>query len=287
MKIAISSESTIDMDQKDLDELGIPTVHFHLEQEGKAYRDDELTLEEMYDYTRRTKKMCHTSAPNIAEIKAQFDSLFAQGYDEIFHFTMSSALSSSNSNAHLAAGDNPHIHVIDCKATDGGIAILAYYLHDLLAMGIDDPKRLEELILERRDQVQCSFVISTLEFLYRGGRCSRLSLLGANLLKIHPEIVCDDTGAFVLGKKHMGNTQKCIKEYLRGMYEAYPDADKQRCFVAQSTIDPEFAKECVELAKSYGFQEVHYLHACPTNAYHSGPDVIGTMFFKTKNPKLD
>lgn len=275
--IQLSAESTIDLPQEDLEAWDIKILHFHLEKEGKTYYDDEMTLPEMFAFTDKTGIMCRTAAPNIDEEEAHFSKLLGEA-EHIIHFTISSGLSSGYNNAVVAAHENPNITVIDSHGTAGAIALLAFYARDLINAGYTY-EEIIPLLLERRDHLQCSFQIDKLTYLYKGGRCSKLALLGANLLKIRPEIVCDAEGKFALGKKHRGTLQKCLREYIEGMLAAYDNIDRKRVFFTQSTA-PEGIKEmCIDIAKKFGFEEIRYTQASPTNGYHAGPNVVGIHFF--------
>ncbi len=276
MSIILSADSTIDLSPAELEKYHIPVVHFHLEKEGQSYLDNELTLEEMYAYTEKTHKMCHTSAPNIDQFQQHFAHLLEE-CDDIIHFSMSSKLSSSYSNACAAAEGNPHIHVIDTKVTSGGIALLALYANDLLQAGYP----FEEIVSRVEARIpydQTSFQLDKLKFLYLGGRCSSLSLFGANLLMLKPEIVCSPDGSFKVGKKHRGNIKKCDYEYFQDLFDSHPNIDKKRCALTCSTFDEKQLQEYYEFVKKQGFEEIIFNHASPTNAYHSGPNVVGLHF---------
>ena len=276
-EIQLSAESTIDLPQEDLEAWDIKILHFHLEKEGKTYFDKEMTLPEMFEFTEKTGIMCRTAAPNIDEEERHFSSLL-ENADHIIHFTISSGISSGYNNAVVAAHENPNITVIDSHGTAGAIALLAFYARDLINAGYHY-EDVVKMVMARRDFLQCSFVIDKLNYLYKGGRCSRLAMLGANLLRIRPEIICDPEGKFAIGKKHRGPTVKCIREYVENMLAAYPNIDKKRVFFTQSTA-PEGVKEmCIQIAKDFGFEEIRYTQASPTNGYHAGPNVVGIHFF--------
>lgn len=71
--------------------------------------------------------------------------------------------------------------------------------------------------------VQASFVIDTLEFLYKGGRCSALAMLGANMLQLKPCIEVDNTsGSMNVGKKYRGSLDKALTQYVQVSWKAAP-----------------------------------------------------------------
>lgn len=278
MKIALSAESTIDLDQAHLQKYNIRTLPFHVQQGKKEGFDYEFKNEDLFQWTIETGEMCHTSACNIGELEEHFAKIFALGYDRIIHFTISSGLSSGYNNAAAVAQNDSRIAVIDSHGTSGGIGIQAIYAHELIEADYSFEEVVEK-VLARRPAMQCSFQLDRLDFLYKGGRCSKLALIGANLLHIKPEIVCDPEGKFTTGRKHRGSTEKCTLEYIDDMIAAYPNLDKKIAFLDYSSMDPLLVEKCKEKCLAAGFQEVQAYQACPTNSYHAGPNVIGIHFY--------
>jgi DegV family protein with EDD domain len=278
MKIALSAESTIDLDQAHLDKYDIHILHFHVQKGKEEGFDNLFKNEDLFAYTLATGDLCHTSACNIGELEQHFDKLFKMGYDKIIHFTISSGLSSGYNNAMAVKGDNPNIVVIDSHGTSGGIGVQAVYASELRDAGYSFDEIVAK-VMERRPFMQCSFQFDRLDFLYKGGRCSKLALIGANLLHIKPEIICDADGKFNTGRKHRGTTEKCTLEYIDQMIAAYPNLDKKLVFLDYSTMDPALVKKCEERCVKAGFREIQTYQACPTNSYHAGPNVIGIHFY--------
>jgi DegV family protein with EDD domain len=276
MSIGLSAESTIDLDQEHLDKYKISTLHFHVQEGDKAGFDNEFTNEALFEFTLKTGQICHTSACNVTELETHFAALHRQ-YDHLIHFTISSALSSGFNNACVASKGDPFIAVIDSHGTSGGIALLAIYAHELIEAGYDFDQ-VVGLVLERRKALECSFIIDRLDFLYKGGRCSKLALIGANILRLRPVIVCDAEGRFAIGKKYRGPTQKCIWNYVDDMLTDYPNIDKKLCFIDYATIEPATLAGIQERLRRFGFREIQTYQACPTNSYHAGPNAIGVHF---------
>ena len=279
MKIAVSAESQIDLPENILKDRDIHIVNFQIEQGGIAYQDNEKTLEELFEYTRQTGNFCHTAAVNILTLEEHFEKLL-QEYDEVIHIAISSAMSSGFPNAFAAAKGNPRIHLIDSLNASGGTAIYVLYACDMRDAGYSS-REIVDSLLERRGKIECSFQIDTLEFLYRGGRCNKIAMLGANILKIKPEIVCGANGKLSPGVKHRGPMRKVVKEYFDRVLRQ-PNIDKRRAVMEYSTLDEKglsLFNECIERAKNFGFEEVIACQcASPISAYHAGPNIIGIQF---------
>lgn len=137
---------------------------------------------------------------------------------------------------------------------------------------------IEDTVNELKLHVNTSFVPDRLDYLFKGGRCSRMQLYGANLLKIHPKIVMKE-GALVQGGKYRGDMSACIRKYIDELKAEYPDYDKTRCFVTHSSAD----RELVELAKErvkelFDFDEVVETVAGSIVTSHCGRNTLGVLF---------
>ena len=282
MSIVLSCEFQVDLPIETLNKLGIAVVHMYVSSQDKTYRDDEMPLAGFYELARKEGKIGQTSAANLLDYENHFKSLLEK-YDEVIHLAISSGLSSCYNNACIAANENPHIHVIDSKRASGGTAIQLLYANDLLQQGCGANEIVEKL-LARQDHMECSFQIDTLEFLVRGGRCSRVKMLGANLLRIKPVIVCNKEGKLVTGKMHRGKMEKVVREYFDEVL-SLKNIDKTRAIIEYSTLDEKgmtLFEECKKRLLDSGFKEVVVGCCSPIAAYHAGPNIIGTQFYLTK-----
>ena len=276
MKILLSAESTIDTPVELLEQWGVSTIHFHLERDGESFRDDAYPVSKLFEYTDKTNKMCHTSAPNVQEYEDYFKSIMNDDVC-VLHFTISSKLSSSYSNACFASQGNPRIKVIDTKCTSGAIALLVLYAKDLIEAGYSFDEVYSK-VLARRDFASTSFIIKDLKYLYKGGRCCGLGYYATKLLKIRPVIQTVEDGSFKMGKTYRGEMDKCILRYIRDRLDSFPLLDTKRCFVNISTCDEDTIEKAKKICKDYGFEEIYFGVASPVNSYHAGPGVLGVHF---------
>ena len=210
MKIAITAESTVDLTKEIKDRYNIKTVPFGLVLGDREALDGEISTEELFKFTADTKKLPKTNAVN----EYQYEEFFKENLkdnDCIIHFSLSSGFSSAYSNAQRVAEKLGNVYVINSQSLSTGIALLAIYACELRDEG-KSPKEIVEKVTKRIPSVQASFIIEKLDYLRKGGRCSALQLLGANLLKLRPQILVIG-GKMTTGKKFRGNYDKCVKEY--------------------------------------------------------------------------
>ena len=128
--------------------------------------------------------------------------------------------------------------------------------------------------------MESSFIIDTLEFLYKGGRCSALAMMGANVLKLKPCIEVDNSsGAMGVGKKYRGSLDKALVQYVQDRLEGRTDIDTRRIFITHSGISDERV-ELVrkEIAKYQDFDEILVTRAGCTISSHCGPNTLGILF---------
>ena len=131
-----------------------------------------------------------------------------------------------------------------------------------------------------KERLDVSFVLQTLEYLQKGGRCSSVAALGARALQLRPEIRVADGGMGV-GKKYRGSMEKSVLDYVRGRLEGRDDIDTRRIFITHSTAPQEVVDKVVALVKElHPFQEVIVSVAGCTISSHCGPNCLGVLFFK-------
>ena len=144
-------------------------------------------------------------------------------------------------------------------------------------MGAADIKAALE---EKREKLDVSFVVSTLDYLRRGGRCTALAAMGANLLHLHPCIFVKD-GAMGVGKKYRGRMEECIEAYVRDRLGDMSGVDTGRIFITDSGIDESCRAAAERAVRERGdFKEIIHTRAGCTVSCHCGPGTLGILFYR-------
>ncbi len=279
-KIKISAESTIDLTKELLTKYDINTVPFTLQLGDKTALDGEITADEIIDYVSKTKILPKTSAVNEYQYTEHFTNLLKDA-DAVIHFTLSAEMSLANSNARRAADainaqKEGSVYVIDTRSLSTGIALLAIYAKELVDKGFSAAEVYQKC-LERVPYVQASFELNRVDYLYKGGRCSALVYLGANLLKIRPQILVKD-GKMVSGKKYRGKYSQVVEKYCQDVLQEFDNPDLTRAFLTYTTAD----EKVLEIAKNSlieaGFKEILVTRAGGTITSHCGEDCLGILY---------
>ena len=275
MKIAISAESTIDLPEEMLKEYDIHTVPFTINFNDELVEDRFGISKEIFDFVDRTKKLPKTSAVSPEQYRAHFESL-KEEYGAIIHVSLSSLMSSAYNNACMIASDMENVFVVDSRSLSTGIALLAMRGREL-ADEKHTAQEIFDILVNTVPQVQAGFVLERLNYLYKGGRCSALTLLGANLLKIKPQIIVSD-GKMIVGKKYVGAMNKVVEKYLVDLLEANPNPVLAHVFITHSSPMPEAEEILTKILKERGFVNIHNTLAGGTISCHCGPNCIGVLF---------
>ena len=277
MKIRITSDSTCDLNElSKTHDVGILPLQVNLD--SKAYHDGvDITPQDIFAFVAETKILPKTSAPSIGEYE-EFFARELEGYDELIHFNISSKASGSHNFAKEASKSfGGKVRVIDSKALSSGQGLLVLKATDMRDAGATG-EEIEKAVLEIRERINTSFVPDTLDYLHKGGRCSSMKMLAANILKIHPKIVMVD-GQLQQGGTCKGSMERCITKYVEELAVAYPSYDKSRCFVTHSSAD----KALVDVAKAkvkelFDFDEVYETVAGSIVTSHCGKGTLGVLF---------
>lgn len=276
MKIAISAESTIDLPENLLEKFDIHTTPFTINLDEQVVPDEQGISSKIYEFVAKTKTLPKTSAVNQVQFEEHFSSLL-KSYDAIVHISLSSMISSACQNAIAAAKNFDNVYIVDSKTLSTGIALLAIRARKLADDGLD-AKTIASQIQDLTPNVQAGFVLENLQYLYRGGRCSSLALFGANLLKIKPQIIVNEQGKMVLGKKFMGNFGVCVEKYANQILSDYKNPDLEYVFITHSSPMDEIVQKLTAKLKERGFENIYDTFAGGTISSHCGPNCIGILF---------
>lgn len=277
MKIAISAESTIDLPKDVLAEFDIRTVPFTLVMDDKTALDGEVHAEDLFAFVEKTGKLPKTSAVNEFQYEEHFNKLLSEGYDAIIHFSLSSKISSACNNAVLASKKFKNVFVIDTLALSTAIAVQAIYGRKLADKGYS-PEEIVEKVKVRIPNVQTSFVLETVNYLYKGGRCSALAKFGANLLHIKPKIIMKD-GSMTSTKKYRGNMMKVVMDYVEDTLKESKNIDHDLVFITSSSAPDDVVKAVKARLEKEGFRRIVPTNAGATITCHCGPHTLGILYY--------
>ena len=281
-KIIISSDSTCDLSPELVEKYNVSIIPLGITLGDKVYRDGiDITPDDVYAHHDKTGELPKTTAANVGEFIDYFTDLTKDG-DAVIHFTISSSMSSTYSNACLAADDFDNVYVVDSLnlSTGGGLQVLA--AAEMAQNGMEPSDIVAELE-KITPCVDASFVIDSLEYLHKGGRCSAVAMLGANLLKLKPCIEVKG-GAMGVGKKYRGAYGRVLSEYVDERLQDVDSLVTKRVFVTHAGCDPEVVDAVVEQVKSKGiFEEVLVTRAGCTISSHCGANTLGVLFIR-KSP---
>lgn len=276
MRIAISAESTNDLAPRLLTKYDIKSIPFEIVLKDKTFKDGDITTHELFEYVDKNGVLPKTNAINEYEYTEYFESLL-KNYDAVVHISLSSGLSSSCSNAERASKNVKNVYVVDSLSLSTGIGLLAIYGRELADQGLS-AEEIAAKLTERREKLQASFVIERLDYLYKGGRCNALSLLGANLLKIRPRIVVKD-GKMGSDKKYRGAMDKVISKYCSETLAEFDTPDLDKVFLTYTTASEEMVANARDALAEAGFKNIYEAHAGCTIASHCGGNTLGILYF--------
>jgi len=278
-KIMITCDSTCDLSAQLIQKYEITVHPLPITLGNQMYLDGiEVTVQDLFDYVAAHNELPRTSAPNPSDYMAFFKPLADQGF-ALIHFVIGSGFSSSVFNAATAASELEDVYVIDAMNLSSGIALLAVKAAELAASGLPANEIVDQ-INALRNKVDASFVIDTCEYLYKGGRCSALAALGANLLKLKPCIEVRESKMGV-GKKYRGRVSDVILDYVDARLATPDDIDATRIFVTHTCRDDAMVNAVVEKIKAlHFFDEILVTSAGCTISVHCGPDTLGVLFIR-------
>jgi len=280
LNILFSSDSTVDLSTELLEKYGIKVLPLYIEKRGKTYKDGvEITTQEIFDYVDAGNPLCGTAAVTVSDYEDFFSENLKE-YDAIIHTTISSEFSSCFQNARIAADEvgGGKVYVVDSRNLSTGIAHVVIQ-GALKAREGADAESCYRFMQAVTEKVETSFVISTLRYLAKGGRCSSVAALGANLLKLRP-VINVENGRMEVGKKFRGAYSKCLLDYVKDRLAGRDDIVKDRIFITHAYAKPEDVNAVRKALEAEGFEEILDTFAGSTISAHCGPECLGILFIR-------
>ena len=282
MSVKIIADSTCDLSKDLLEKYNISIVPLHIVLGEKEYRDGlEIHPDEIYQWSDTYKEAPKTSAVSIADAMDLFESSIQQ-YDEIVCFSISGQMSTTINVLRMAAEElelEEKIHIIDSEnlSTGGGLLVMEAAI---MAQNGKNAAEIKEKIEVLRPLVRASFIVDTLTFLHRGGRCSGAAALAGGALKLHPKIVVEN-GSMKPDKKYRGKMSSAILSYAKDLEPQIKNAQTDHVFITHSGCDEELLQQVYQYVSDLGiFKEILITRAGGVVSSHCGPGALGVLFIE-------
>ena len=278
-RIIITADSTCDLSQELLERYGIRTIKLMITLGEDTFLDGEgFTPLDMYARFRKDGTLPKTSAPGVQEFLDFFTQFTDQGYS-IVHLDISAELSNTYNAACLAAAELKGVYVVDTRMLSTGVGLLAIEGAECRDRGMP-AKEIAQHLRRLTEKVQTSFVLDTLEFMWKGGRCSGITALGANLLHLKPALEMKN-GKLGVYKKYRGNMTSVYKQYIKERLEGRKVRPEHVFITESGEIDEAVVKEIEELVReTIPVKEIHHTIAGCTVSTHCGPKTLGILFME-------
>lgn len=280
-KIHIFADSTCDLSEELIEKYQITVIPLCIILDDKSYYDKvELTPEEIFRWADEKKTTPKTAAVSFEYAEKLLAPCLEAGDDVIF-FGISEEMSTTCNVMRLVGQDHPNgrLFVVDSRNLSTGIGLQVLRAAELAEQGFS-AEEIVSAVEQEREKVRASFVVDTLTYLARGGRCSGATALVATTLKLHPCIQVVE-GKMIVGKKYHGSVEKALLRYEKDLEEELLRADSRRVFITHSGTAPEVVatirKRLEELTY---FQEIHETIAGGVISSHCGPGTLGILFYE-------
>ena len=278
-KVIITADSPCDLPKEIIEKRNITIIPLTVLLGGESYKDGQtITPAKIYKYCSENKDMPKTAAVSPADYYSVFSRFVANGF-EVVHIALSSGISSSFNNACMAANEMNGVYCVDSKSLCTAMGLLVLKACDFRDKGWD-AKKIAKNVNLLVPKVRTSFVINSMEYLYKGGRCSALTKFGANVLGIKPSIAVNSQGMLDVSKKYRGKADFVYKQYIDDCLVNASKIDKSRIVFANSggtnSSVISYARGVFEAKGKWG--EIIEADAGCTISSHCGPKTIAVFY---------
>ena len=281
--VKIISDSTCDLSPELIAKYDIDILPLHILLGEDEYEDGKnITPEQIYSWSDENKTTPKTSAQALTDAIELFKPYIDEGR-EIVCFSISSSMSTSGNVMRIAAEEleaEDCITVIDSANLSTGIGLLVIEAA-IMAQNNHIVEEIVSAIEALKPNVRASFVVDTLTYLYRGGRCNAVSAMAGGVLKLHPKIVVEN-GAMNASKKYRGKINSAIMTYVKDMEDDLKAARPDRVFITHSGCDRTIVEEVHSYLENLGvFSEILETRAGGVISSHCGPGTLGVLFIQS------
>lgn len=278
--VKIISDGTCDLSPELIKRYDIDIVSLHILLGEDEYKDGKnITPEEIFTWSDEHKTTPKTSAPSLTDAM-EIIRPYVEQKREVICFSISGSMSTSGNVMRLAAEEleaSDLVTVIDSANLSTGIGLLVIEAA-VMAQAGKNAAEISAAIEILKSKVRASFVVDTLTYLYRGGRCNAVAAMAGSVLKLHPKIVVEN-GAMDASKKYRGKLYSVVMAYVRDMEDALKKARPERVFITHSGCDRKIVEDVKSYLKSLGvFDEILETRAGGVVSSHCGPGTLGVLF---------
>ena len=277
MSVKIIADSTCDLPEALLTQYDITILPLSIVKDGQFYRDRiEITPQDDFAHVDAGGALCSTAAVNVSEFTDCF-AQYSSRYDAVICITLSAEMSSCYQNACLAAASFSNVYAVDSRNLSSAQGLLALDAARLAAEGYSGHE-IVRMLNEETEKVQSSFLLDRLDYMRKGGRCSAVAALGANLMHLKPCIAVKD-GKMGVVKKYRGSFEHCMVQYTKELLEHSPNSRGDIAIVVHPAADRAAVDATLLTLKEDGrFKAVYEARTGCTVACHCGANTIGVMF---------
>ena len=284
MAIHIVADSTCDLTEELIEQYHITILPLYVMLGDKDHRDGkDITAEDIFRFVAAGGALPKTAAVTVEDYLTAFRRILERNpADEIICITISAKFSSCYQNACIAAEETGHVTVIDSMNLSTGIGHVILTAAELIEENKTVPEIAEILRNDIIPNVDASFIIDRLDYLHKGGRCSAVAALGANLLKLKPCIEVRN-GEMSVRKKYRGNFVHCVTEYAKDRLAERDSIDNHRIFITHAAASKEAVSAAENAVRESGrFEAIVETQAGSTISSHCGPNTLGVLFVRKK-----
>ena len=277
--VILSADSTCDLSPELVESYDIRILPLTIQLGEQSYQDGvEFTTADIYARYRAEGILPKTSAPGIQQFLDFFTPFVEAGY-EVVHLDISSELSGTFNNACIAAAELEGVYPVDTRMLSTGVGLLCLEGAECRDRGMSAAEIAEHL-RSLTDKVDTSFVLNTLDFMWKGGRCSGVAALGANLLQLKPGLEMKD-GKLGVYKKYRGSIESVYRQYVRERLSGKQIRPNHIFITDSGEVPEETVAELMDLVRqAVPGAEVHNTKAGCTVTSHCGPKTLGVLFIR-------
>ncbi len=281
-KIKIITDTGSDIKPEVAKRHNIRVIPFGYTFDGETYLKsyEDQTLDEFYDMLRKSSEPAKTAQITPAQYADIYREEISNGYEGIIVVTLSSSASGTFQNANIAAREVMDETDCDIRIVDSQTFTCLYgqpVVHAAKMIengaGIDET---EKFLKEATADFNAAFVCDSLDYLFKGGRINRATVLFANMLDIKPILTVG--GGLVVQSEKVRGEKRVNKKIVEMVAKTAGDLNGKTIITVQGDVPEKLSVLEEEIKRQ--FPDVNILHCKvgPIIGTHIGPTLYGLAY---------
>lgn len=280
-QLCITTDSVSDLPEKLLQRFDIQVMDYYVETETGRFCDGrEISSDNLIEYLEKRGRKAYSAPPSVEEYENFFADRLAESV-QIVHISMGKNSSKGYECAIQAAKGFDNVYVVDSGHLSSGMGLFVLFAAELAQKGKPVGEIIKQLDTVKK-QISTSFIVSSTDGLYRGGRINKFVKVICDAFQLHPVLSMHDS-RIVCSSICTGSTHQAYRKYVRRQMRGKRNIDTRILFFTYAGCSSKLREEMLaEVERYQKFDLVIEQKASAAISSNCGLGTFGLLYLTRK-----